>query len=345
MLRRRWKIKAISLTFLLLAVGILFKLLSSLIVFEKIFPKHKILILPLDKNKFFGVSHTSFSEDSNEFSLKSSEVSEVDKDKFNFKNLETNFKISENENGKITADESHVVTSESKKCDFKGNVKLTTDSGLTLQTEESFVDLNKKIAQGNTDILITQDKTKLYSKKYYFDMDKKTVILIDQVKGDVKGNFISTDKLTVEFDKSVGKDIKKIFAEGNSLYRTPQYTLKSKGSIDYMKDKAKADKNVELHYKKSDRIYDINASHMKVDFLGNSIKKIYAYDKLMIKTDNSTTIKGKKGILENDLLTVTENVIISDKRGVVFCDKVVLDTKTNNTKIYNSKGIIKKDKQ
>ena len=345
MRKRKWKIRAISLSFLILAGGVLFKVLRSIIISQKNLPEQQ-QVLTTPSGKILGVSHSSFSEDSNNFSLKSSEVDEVNKDTFHFKNLESDFKISETEKGKITADESQMETVDSKKCDFNGNVKLTTESGLTLETEKSFVDFDKKISQGDTDIRITQDKTDLTSKKYFFDMNTKTVVLTDQVKGNVNGNFISTDKLTVEFDQSVGKDVKRILALGKSLYKTPHYSLKAGGSIEYTKDRAKADKNVVLLYKKDKKLYDIKSSHMDVDFSGNSVKKVTAYGKLVIKTEDSSTIKGEKGVLEDNFLTVTGNVIISDKRGVVFCDKVVLDTETNNTKIYNSKGIInKKDEQ
>ena len=148
-----------------------------------------------------------------------------------------------------------------------------------------------------------------------------------------------------EFKKILSKDLKKIYAFGNPIYKTENYILKSEDYIKYEKEKAEANKKVNLKYEKEKKNYDVSAEHLTVFFENNVIKKLIAENNLIMKIGNETKVKGNRGILENDLLTITDHVIISNKNGNVLCEKAVLNTRTDEMKIYNSKGIInKKDK-
>lgn len=330
---------------MLLAGFISFKVFRAVSFVEKTSTRSPHFKLS-SKNEFSNVFYKSYDDkNSNDFSLTSSKIKEKDGADFDFQDLVSTFQISENEMGTISAKESHLVSKNSKKCSFRGDVKLTTNNGLKLQTEESFVDLDKKIAKGNTDIFITQNGSNLFSKKYYFDMKNKIITLEKQVKGCIEKNEISSDKLVLEFEKILSKDLKKIYAFGNPIYKTENYILKSEDYIKYEKEKAEANKKVNLKYEKEKKNYDVSAEHLTVFFENNVIKKLIAENNLIMKIGNETKVKGNRGILENDLLTITDHVIISNKNGNVLCEKAVLNTRTDEMKIYNSKGIInKKDK-
>lgn len=341
MLNRRWKIRAISFVFLAAAGFVLYKVGRSLVVVPKIIHKSK-LAKTSEKNEFSNVVYSSFDKDSNKITLKSSKIREKAKDSFDFTQLTTTFKISSKETVTVLADQTHFVSQKSKQAEMKGNVKLSTEDGLLLETEESFVDIDQKIAKGNTDILITQNDTKFSAKKYHFDMNKKIVTLITNVRGNLSNDLVSADKLVVEFEKEIGKDFKNVHAFGNSSYKTNQYDLKANKEIIYQKEYAEANGNVDLNFIKNGKNYHVNADKLTMNLQKNVIKKVTAHNNLVIRVDNSTEIKGNYGILENDLLTVSKNVKITNEKGNILCEKAILNTKTSDIRIYNSKGVIKK---
>ena len=341
MLSREWKIRAVSFVFIAVAGFVLYKVARSLIIVPKIISKNKSERIS-GKNEFSNVVYSSFDKDSNKITLKSSRIQETSKNSFDFSKLITTFNISPEETVTVFADKTHFISQKSKQCEMKGNVKLSTESGLLLETEESFVDIDHKIAKGNTDIIITQDDTRFFAKKYHFDMNKKIVTLTKNVKGNLSGNLIFTEKLVVEFEKEIGKDFKNIHTFGNSSYKTNQYDLKADKEIIYKKEYAEANGNVDLDFVKNNKNYHVNADKLTMSLQKNVIKKVTADNNLVIKVDNSTTIKGNHGILENDLLTVSGNTIITNEKGNILCEKAILNTKTSDIRIYNSKGIIKK---
>ena len=154
---------------------------------------------------------------------------------------------------------------------------------------------------------------------------------------------VTADKLVVEFDKVIGKDLKKVHAFGNSSYKTAQYDLKAIKEIIYTKKYTEANGNVNLDLKKDKRNYFVEAEHMTMEFQRSIVKKVIAQNNLKIKIDNTTSIKGNHGVLVGDFLTVTGNVVISNEKGKILCKKAILNTKTNDIKVYDSKGIIRRN--
>ena len=342
MLNRKWKIRAISFLFVGAAGFIFYKVGRSAFAVTKIIREKESLRVS-EKNEFSDVVYTSFDENLNKITLKSSKVKETNNEIFDFDNMATTFNISQEETATIFADKTRFVSKDSKQCEMIGNVKLSTEEGLLLETEKSFVDIDKKFACGNTDIRITQDDTKFFAKKYQFDMGKKVVTLMKNVNGNISGDLITADKLVVEFDKVIGKDLKKVHAFGNSSYKTSQYDLRATKDIIYTKEHAEANGNVNLDLKKDKRNYFVESEHMTVEFQKNVIKKVIAQNNLKIKIDNMTSIKGNHGVLAGDFLTVTGNTVISNEKGKILCKKAILNTKTNDIKVYDSKGIIKRN--
>ena len=336
------KIRAVSFVFLVAAGFVLYKVARSLLIVPKVIHRNK-LVRTSEKNEFSDVIYSSFDKDSNKITLKSSKIQEKTKNSFDFNNLITTFNISPKDSVTILADQTHFISQKSKQAEMKGNVKLSTKSGLLLKTEKSFVDIDQKIAKGDTNISIIQNDTKLFAKKYHFDMNRKIVTLIKNVKGSLSDDLIETDKLVIEFEKDIGKDFKNLHSFGNSSYKTNQYNLKSNKDMIYKKEYAEANGNVELNFVNNGKNYLINTDKLTMSFQNNIIKRITARDNLIIKVDNSLTIKGDQGILKDKLLTVSGNTLITNEKGNILCEKAMLNTKTNDIKIYNSKGIIKRD--
>ncbi len=342
MRNRKWRIRVISLLFLGAAGIIVYKVGLSVLVVSHVIHQNK-LIKAKEFNEFSDVTYTSFDKNSNQIQMTSSKIKESNKEIFDFSDMKTTFNISPNETATIIADQTHFVSRESKQCNLKGNVKLTTEGGLILETKESFIDIDNKIAKGNTDVTITEKDVKLVSKKYHFDLEKKIVTLITNVKGKINNDQMYADKLIIEFKKSIGKDIKKIQAFGNSSYVTSQYDLKAKDKIIYEVNHAEAYGDVNLKFRQNRHNYLVKSNSLLFDFNNNIIKKVNANKKLIIYIDNSTVIRGDSGVLEHDLLTITGNTVISNEKGNIICKKAILNTRTNDIKIYNSKGVIKKN--
>lgn len=293
-------------------------------------------------NEFSDVSYSSFDKDSNQITITSSKIKEKNKEVFDFSNMKTVFKISSDENATILSDQTHFVSKKSKQCKLKGHVKLSTEKGLVLETEESFVDIDNKIAKGISDVTITLDNIKLISKRYHFDMNKNIITLMNKVNGNINNDLLYTDKLIIEFNQKISKDIKKVLAFGNSSYITDQYDLKAKDKIISEHDHTEAHGNVSLKFRKNKNNYLLKANHLYFDFNNKLIKKVNANENLIIYIDNSTVIRGSSGVLENDFLQINGNTIISNEKGNIMCKKAILNTKTNDIKIYDSKGVIKR---
>ncbi len=341
MLNRKWKIRAVSFVFLVAAGVVLYKVGRSLLVVPRIIHKNKFEKIS-GKNEFSDIIYSSFDKNLNKITLKSFQVQEKENNSYDFSKLVTSFKVSPTETVTIFADQTRFISQESKKCEMEGNVKLSTESGLLLETERSFVDIDQKIAKGNTDIFVTQNETKLSAKKYNFDMNRKIITFIKNVKGNLSNNLISADKLVIEFGKEIGKDIKEVHAFGDSRYKTTQYEVKANKEITYKREYAEANENVELAFKSNNKKFYVNANKIVINLKNDVIKKISAYDKLIIKVDNSIIIKGNLGIFENDHLIVSGNTAIINEKGNILCEKAILNMKTNDIRVYNSKGIIKR---
>ena len=342
MLRRKWKIRAISFLFVGAAGFVFWKVGRSAFAISRVVLERESTRV-FEKNEFKDVVYTSFDKDLNEITLKSSKVKEKDGKTFDFSNLVTTFNISPDEVATIFADETHFVSKGAKQCEMNGNVRLLTEGGLLLETEQSFVDIDKKFAYGNTDILITQDDAQFFAKKYQFDMENKVVTLIKDVKGNLSDDLIIADRLVIDFDKVIGKDFKRVHAFGDSSYKTSQYNLKAAKNIVYTSQYAEADGSVFLDFKKDNHNYRVKSDYIKMDLLENVIKRVVAEGNLQIKMDNTTSIQGDSGILEDDFLTITGNTIIFNEKGKILCKKAILNTKTNDIRVYESKGVINKN--
>ncbi len=338
MYNRRRKIRLIAGTFIVLACLICFKILYSVLTANNIYYKNNLKNNSV--NSFSDITYKSYENNKSNVFIKSSEVTEENNGIINFKNLISTFKISKEETATISSDKSQALTRNAKQCEFIGNVKLSTENGLFVETEKLFVDFNKNIAYGNYPIQITQDNVKLTAQqKCFFDMDGKKIILTGQVKGYINEDLVIADKMEIEFGDVLGNDLKKVKAFGHPLYKTYQYSLKAVERIEYSRCKVEAHNNVILKYKEKGKIYDVKANHLFGDIKGNTLNKIWGEGDFIIKTD-SYIIKGNKGTLFDNILTVNDNVTILNNKNTIICESAMLNTNTNELKIYKSKGLV-----
>ena len=342
MRNRKWKIRLIASTFAVLAVIICFNVCRSLWMVENVIPRNEVVKSPA--NAFSELTYKTYNGDEKKMILKSSEVKEVADGVLDFTNIISEFKISEDETGKISADKTLALTKEAKKCEFTGHVRLTTDKGLVLETEKSFVDFDKNIADGDVAVSITQNDVRLSSEKYHFDMSNKIAVLTERAIGYIGDDCVNSDQLVIELSNANKKELKKVRALGNASYQTKQYLLKAAGYIEYDKENVRAFKSVKLKYKQNGITYNISADNLCGKIKNNVLHNVSAKGHLIIKT-NDTLITGDKGTLRDNVLTVTDNVVVSNIRGKVLCREAILNTVTNEMQIYNSKGIISEKKR
>lgn len=347
MRNHRRRIKILALLFFIPVGFVIYKVVRSVFFIEEGLIRSRIPKMPIDPNAsggnaFSSLTYTSYDQNSQKFSLQSSSVEEKNNSEFEFQNLVSHFKISDNESGTISAKQAEVSTKDERLCTFIGNVKLTTDSGLQLTTEKAFTNFNNQTAEGDTPVIISQKDQKFSANKYFFDAKRKLAQLEGNVQGNMAKDSISSDKLLVEFDDLNGGNPKKVIATGNSTYKSVDYILKSSESLEYNKNFVDAKKNVRLHYKKGRKFYDLKSDFMRIELKQNRVKKANASGHIFIKTETGATVSGNKGVLENDMLTITDSVKMTDARGTVLCDKVVISLKTGSVAVSNSKGIIRK---
>jgi LPS export ABC transporter protein LptC len=290
-------------------------------------------------NFFSEVRLKTYNKDGKEINLKSDDIYEAKKDSYVLRNLVSTLPLPNGEILTVSAATTNALHSTEAKCDFIGNVKLSTESGLLLETEQLSVDLNKKIASGDCEVTISQDDARLSSRRYYFDVDRNVVTLTDSARGIFKSNNINSDQLIIRFDDINKKNIKSIDAIGNTSYAAKNYTLSAKQSILYSREMVEARKNVVLLYKKNGQDYDIRSDFMSAQIHNGTPDNIRATGSLIIKTKDAT-IRAAEGSMKGDKVNVCGNVRISGSQGNIFGDAAELDLKTGDISVRRSSGII-----
>jgi lipopolysaccharide export system protein LptA len=288
-------------------------------------------------NYFSEVKIKTHDKRGKEINLKSDDIYETKKDNYTLKNIVSTFTLSNGEVGTISADVSNAIRGEKTECEFIGNVILSTESGLLIKTEELLVDFNKKTASGNAAVAISRDNVTVSAKKYFFSMEENVLTLADDAKGFFKSDKVSSNKMIIRFDAA--KNIQSVNAIGNAVYISKNYQLKAKSGILYYPDKALAQEDVVLLYRKDGNDYNVRSDAMRARIVDGKLNNIEANGSLIIKTKD-VTIRANKGILENDLIRVFGNVAISNEHGNVFGSAATLDTKTGDVSLDKSSGIV-----
>jgi lipopolysaccharide export system protein LptA len=305
-------------------------------------------------NMFSNISYKTYDSNGKEITLSSEKVTEEEKNNFVFQQMTSNFSLSNGENCSVSADTTKLIKEDKTICEFTGNVKFSTSSGVQLKTEKSVVDFEKKTADGNSDIFVEKDNARLGARNYHLDIENKIAILTGNAHVTSNNHTISCDKMIVCFlgdlkNLSDTKSIKSINAEGNAKLASPNYTLTAKKNILYTAASTVAsivaDTRVNLVYKKGKKVFDIKSGHMiAILDKNNRIEEINATNFLTIKTPDAI-IKSKKGILKGNKASVFGNVVISGANGDVFGESAVLDIDTGSIAIEKSCGIVSDGKE
>jgi hypothetical protein len=263
------------------------------------------------ENAFSEAKVKAYDKDGKEISVKSESVCEDKKDGYVLKNSTSSFALANGELLTISAKVAKAVARDQTQCEFIGAVKLTTESGLLMETEKLFADFNKKSASGDVEVAIYKGDAKLCSRRYFFDMNERVLTLTGDAKGFLKLNKIAADKLIVRFDDAEGKNIKNVDAE----------------------------QNVVLFYKKEEKDYEIRSNFMRAFVNNGALDGAKANGSLTIKTKDAI-IKAREGVLKGDKIDVFGDVAISGEQGNIFGNAATLDLKSGDIFIDQSSGVL-----
>jgi lipopolysaccharide export system protein LptA len=301
-------------------------------------------------NVFSRISYKTYDTNGKEITISSEKIMEEKKNNFVLQQMTSSFSLSDGETGSISADTTKLIKEDKTTCEFIGNVKFSTSSGLQLKTEKSIVDFGKKTANGNTDIFVEKDNVRLGARNYHLDIGNKIATLTGNAYGISDKYTISCDKMIVSFagdlkKLSDTKLIKSINAEGNARIVSPNYTLTAQKNILYTVASIVADTRVNLVYKKGKKVFDIKSGHM-VAILdkNNRIEEIKATIFLTIKTPDAI-IRSKRGFMKGNKVSVFGNVVISSANGDVFGESAVFDIDTGSISVEKSCGIVSDGKE
>jgi lipopolysaccharide export system protein LptA len=329
----------LSVFFVLVALGVIVALAVPVISAKKLISSININFK--GKNSAFsGLTFKTKDDKGREIALSSDRVLESKKDNFIFENMTLTFSMSNGENGAVSADTTKALRADQTLCEFIGNVRLKTDAGLLIETEKSLVDFTGKIASGDAGIMISRKDIKASSQKYIFDINKNILTLIGAVKGFLRTDEVTSDKMVIHFAEEYGKSAKSMEAIGNAVYVAVNYRLQARKNILHVGNNVEAHEQVVLLYKRNDRRYDVRSDHMYA-FLDErgTIDDIEAVGSLVIKTKDAT-IRANKGVFKGDIVTVRDNVVVSSSQGDVLGNAAVLDVRSGDISINNSSGII-----
>ncbi|MDR2681620.1 MAG: LPS export ABC transporter periplasmic protein LptC [Holosporaceae bacterium] len=350
MRRRRTRIKIIAIIFAAIAIAMLTGLLVY--TFNTRDSNSEIFKLSenINANVFSKISYRTYDSNGKEITLSSEKVTEEQKNNYVFQQMTSNFSLSSGEDVSVSADITKLIREDKTICEFIGNVKLSTSSGLLLKTEKAVVDFGKKTADGNTEIFLEKDNVRLSANNYHLDIENKIAILNGNARGISDKHSISCNKMTVHFagdmkNLSDAKSIKSINAEGNAKCTSPNYTLTAQKNILYTGESIVVDTHVNLVYKKEEKAFDIKSGHMIATLKeNNTIKEVKATKYLTIKTPDAI-IRSNRGILRDNKISAFGDVVISSADGDVFGDTAVFDIDTGSIFIDKSSGIVSDGKR
>lgn len=309
----------------------------------------------LKENAFLNFFYKTQDVSGKEIVITSEKVIEEDKNSYIFEKVKSDFAISNRETGTITADQGKVIRGNGEKgskdvCEFKDNVVMSTNSGLSLRTDKATFDSKKKVIAGESPINITKDEMKISADKYSFDTNKNILELKKKSKAVSRGRELISEQMIIYFDNSKSESIRKVVAKGNISLKSADYDLYARDNLTYDNDRIEADHSVNLLYKKDGRKFNINSYKMKA-FLGKKsggnkvnsgeISEVLADGNVRIKTGNSIVNADHAVYKKNGGKVVAYgNVIISRDIGNVFGERAELDLETGKVSIRKSSGVV-----
>jgi LPS export ABC transporter protein LptC len=291
-----------------------------------------------ERNFFSGVKLKTRDSRGKEISLKSDKVVRDRKDGYLLQNVDSTFELPNGEVLTVRADSAHASAGSREECEFSGNVRLSTKSGLVTETEKLFVDLKREIALGDADVVIRSDGIRMTSRRYFFDIKKQLLTLTENAQGSFKFGKVNAEKLVVRLSGGERRVVENAEAVGNVVCISENYELKAK-KILYFADRTEAQGEVILFYRTKENSYNIRSDSMNAELKSGTLDNVRADGSLIIRTKNAT-IRADRGIRRGDLMRVFGNVAVSGAYGDVFGDEATLDMKNGSISMKKSGGIV-----
>jgi LPS export ABC transporter protein LptC len=296
------------------------------------------VLLQLGENFLSGITFKTTDRRGNKISVKSDGIYEEEKGLYVLKNAVSTFTLSNGELLTISADLARALQTDPTKCEFRGSVRLSTQSGLKIMTEHLFIDFNEKIARGESRVDISTKDAKVSAMEYFFDLKNNKLTLINEANGSFKFGHICANRLIINFDDIQKKNLKSIEAVGNPIYKFENYTLKASGSIRYSNDVIAVHSSVVLnHWGKTE--YLVQADSMRAMVINGKVNTVAASGSLIIKTKD-VIIHADKGLLKDNLVNVVGKVAISGRQGNIFGKSASLDLDTQEVDVRQSSGVV-----
>lgn len=325
--------------FSLIAIFILIKVITS-IFFSGNSATKSLIQARLGKNTFSNFSYKTYDSKGHEIVLHAENVSEGEKNMYEFDKVKSTIALSNGETAIISANK--IVASQKDKvvCNFIGDVQLSTSSGLLMKTEISTIDFSKKTAKGEKKISISNNDTKISADRYSVNLESKTANLFGNIKGEIfSQNNISANYALISFDNNSKDHIGYVQLSGNPTIKSKDYTLKSNGHLIYKHDLIESTSRTYLKYVYNKDEYFIKSDKMLAKLSDSKIKSIEVYGNLVINSENAI-VKADKGFFYDHRAVVSGNVAIMNEHGTIFGDAANIDFNTGRVSLKKSKGIL-----
>ncbi|MDR1333923.1 MAG: LPS export ABC transporter periplasmic protein LptC, partial [Holosporaceae bacterium] len=326
--KRRRKIKWLSIAFGVGATAI-FAVSAFFLISNKKEMLQKIALKQIG-NSFSNIDFKTYDRLGKEISIISDNVCVDQEGNYIFKNLVSTFTLANGEPLTISAVTTKALREDKTECEFIGNVKLSTESGLLLESEKLFVDSNKKIAKGDTSVVISQQDTQLSAQKYFYDVNSNTFTLSENAQGTLKTDKVSANQLIIRFDDAHGKKMGSMDALGNVKFSTESGLLLESETlfVDCNQKIARGDTSVVISQEDTQLsgqryFYDANSN---IFTLNENAKGTFKTDKisanqLIIRFDDAHGKKVKSMDALGDATYVTQYYTLKAKQNILYTEK------------------------
>lgn len=300
--KRKNKIRIFSLLFVIAAVSIAGVILAPFFhVKEVLTPSDSLKEMETDS--FDGIHIALYDSRDRRMDVSAGRVSEKGAN-YVLKRMTSRFMVSE-EKCEVSSDIAKSLANE--QLDLSGNVQLKTNSGLSLNTEHSLINTERKTAKGNCKVIITKDNSKISGDKYFINLEKKYLNIEGNAKAEHFGKNLVANQLGVYFNTS---KIEEVIAVGSVTYSSKIYFMTA-NKMHYKKQKLTTNGSVDVfNIQKNERIcsdqmlayFDDNDRPVNVQFIGNA--KYFSRE---------CTLKSSKLLYRGNQINAIGNVVLDYK--------------------------------
>lgn len=354
---RKNKIRALSGLLAVFAVGMGIAALRPLFRAAKVFMERRKNQKITESNTFETVDIAMYDSKDRKINISAEQISKNKNESTDLKRMTSDFSLENGEKCKVTADTAQTLSE--KRIDFKGNVRLHTGSGLSLETERSLVDLNRKTACGKPHVVIKKANAEVSGDDYFIDLGKRTLTIKNNAKAKNSNENIESNQLAAHLNSDNKIDCAD--ASGCVKYDSAEHNITA-AKMHLQGDTVTLSGNVHIFEKeKNEHVYGDNAvirmgdgkKAASADLAGNA--KYVSPEKIL---------QAKKIIYKDDVIAARENVVLDYKKNgqkykiisasltanlskgkisqIKTDDKLTI--KTNNSTIRANRGVMRNGK-